>query len=905
MKQRPSRSFFESLQQVKKTASRFSEKKVVTHIHRPQQKKPLKPGLYNAAPAGDTFMQSPVVKKSFKKAQGTWEKFRSWVGHHIQLLTLVTATIGVIMVGGFFIWIATMKIPTLDNFTERKVVSSTKIFDRTGEVLLYDLHENVRRTVVSGDTIDQKIKQAVIAVEDKDFYQHHGIRITSIIRAILANITPLRDGTQGGSTITQQVIKNTLLNSEKRISRKIKEWILALKLEKTMSKDEILALYLNEAPYGGAIYGIEEATRTFFGKSSNEVTLSEAAYLAAIPNAPTYFSPYGRNKDKLDQRKNLVLQKMLEQGYVTRDQFDAAKKEEVVFKPQSDSTGKALHFVDYIRSYLEETYGKDRLLTDGLKVTTTLDWKLQEQAEVIIRENALKNETTYNASNSALIALDPKTGQILSMVGSRDYTDTDIDGQFNVTLAKRQPGSAFKPIVYARAFERGYRPETVVFDLPTQFSSSCDPFSRQTGGGCYAPDNYDGKFLGPISLRSALGQSRNIPAVQLLYLVGISDALQFAKQLGITTLNQSPEHYGLSLVLGGGETTLLELTSVYGVLANDGVRVPPTGILKVEDLQGNILEEYKPTPGAQVVSADAARMVSSVLSDNDARTPLFGASSGLFFPGRQVAAKSGTTNDNKDAWLVGYTPNIAVGVWSGNNDNKPMQKGSSMSIPAWRSVMDTALANLPNTPFGGYSAAPQTVPPVIRGKWWGGESYFTDTISGKLATEFTPPETKKEHVIINPHNILYWINKGNLNASQPGIGLSDGQYRNWEAVFQNWVTTNGLGNVEQPGPKPTEYDDVHKPEFQPVVTITSPNTENSVIFNQENTITATATGPQQIKKYEFYANNTLIGTVEGESASLVWTPAEILSVPGTITIKVIAIDNIYNRGENSIQVLTQ
>ena len=261
---------------------------------------------------------------------------------------------------------------------------------------------------------------------------------------------------------------------------------------------------------------------------------------------------------------------MLDQEYITQGQYDTAKVEEVIFKPKSDNEGKALHFVDYIRSYLEETYGKEMLLTEGLKVTTTLDWKIQEVAEKTIKENALKNETTYNASNSALVALDPKTGQILAMVGSRDYTDLNIDGQYNVTLAKRQPGSSFKPIVYARAFEKGFRPETVLFDVPTQFSPSCGAFSRESTGDCYAPDNYDGKFVGPISLRNALGQSRNIPAVQLLYLVGVGDALQKAKQLGITTLDKNLSRYGLTLVHEGGKTTLLEMTSVYGVFANDG-----------------------------------------------------------------------------------------------------------------------------------------------------------------------------------------------------------------------------------------------------------------------------------------------------------------------------------------------
>ena len=869
---KPSKKFFDSVHEVKR----------YTHIHMPKTAK-------------------PTIQKHIKRTKTAWDRFYGWASHHAQLIVWVVAIIGAMLIGGFFIWVATLKIPTLDNFAERKVASSTQIYDRNG-VILYDVHENIRRTVVPGNTIDEKIKHAIIAIEDKDFYQHHGIKFSSTIRAVLVNITPL-NGTQGGSTITQQVIKNTLLNSDKRISRKVKEWILSLKLERTMKKDDILALYLNEAPYGGSVYGVEQGAKTFFGKSSSDVTLAEAAYLAAVPNAPSFYSPYGKNKKLLDERKNLVLKKMLEQSYITQGEYDAAKAEEVIFKPLSDSNGKALHFVDYIRSYLEENYGKESLTVDGLKVTTTLDWKIQEQAEKAAAEQAAKNEKDWNASNMAIVALDPKTGQILAMVGSRNYSDTDIDGQFNVTTANRQPGSSFKPIEYARAFEKGYRPETVLFDVPTQFTPSCGAFDRSSSAtGCYAPDNYDGKFVGPISLRSALGQSRNIPAVELLYLVGVNDALQSAKQLGITTLDKNADRYGLTLVLGGGEVSLLEMTSVYGVFANDGVRVPPTGILKIEDLSGKVLEEYKPQPGEQVISANAARMLSSVLSDNAARTPLFGANSQLYFGDRPVAAKSGTTNDNKDAWLIGYSPDIAVGVWSGNNDNKPMKKGSSISVPAWRAVMNAALADKPISQFGQYNAPDDKTPPVIRGSWWGGESFFTDKISGKLATEFTPPETKDEHVVINPHNILYWINKSDLLNSRPGVGISDGQYKNWEAAFQSWVQTHGLGNIPQTPERPTESDDVHKPEYNPIVTVLAPTSGMSAKLDQSVTISATAESLRPVQKFEYYVNDQFIGSSDGATANYSFVPSNYMSTPGLMNVRIVAADTVYNRGEKTVPI---
>jgi penicillin-binding protein 1C len=846
----------------------------------------------------------PYLKKG-KQKTNSWKKtFFSWMKHHTHLVITLTLSIGIILVGAFFIWVATLKIPTLDNFSERKVTSSTKIMDRTGEIVLYNLHENIKRTVVSGETIDSEIKNAMIAIEDKDFYNHKGVKISSTIRGALSQLIPGDFfNKSGGSTITQQVIKNTLLNSDKQISRKIKEWILSLKLEQTMTKNDILTLYLNEIPFGGSVYGIEEGARMFFGVSSSDVSLAQAAYLAAIPNAPTYYSPYGKNREKLETRKNLILLKMKEQNMITVEEYESAKNEEVIFSPLSDSSGKALHFVDYIRAYLEEKYGENKLLVDGLKVTTTLDWDLQEVAEKAVLDNALKNETQWNASNSALVALDPKTGQILAMVGSRDYSDTAIDGQFNVVTARRQPGSSFKPIIYARAFEKGFRPETVLFDIPTQFSPACAASSRETGNGCYAPDNYDGVFLGPISLRSALGQSRNIPAVKLLYLVGIGDALQTAKQLGITTLDKNFDRYGLTLVLGGGEVSLLDLTSVYGVFANNGIRNVPTGILKIEDNAGNVLEEYKQKP-EQVISEDAAHMVSSVLADNQARTPLFGANSTVNL-GPSVAVKSGTTNDNKDAWMVGYSPEIAVGVWSGNNDNKPMKKGSAISAPAWRAVMQKGLELYPQSSFSGYSDIDTTSSPIIRGLWWGGESFTIDTVSGKLATEFTPPETKKEYVIKNPHSILYWINKDNPRDVRPGIGISDGQYKNWEASLQQWIATRGI-NIPDAPQKPTGFDDVHTVNSSPLVTIVEP-THQSIFSAQESiTVFANAIGVGPIVKFEIYVNDRLIDTMEGGELEYEFIPQDIGVLSGLMNIKVVAVDDQYNRGNSAVTVpLTQ
>ncbi|MDP3958291.1 MAG: transglycosylase domain-containing protein, partial [bacterium] len=366
----------------------------------------------------------------------------------------------------FALWAGSLKIPDLGTFEERRVENSTKIYDRTGKILLYDVHQNIKRTVIPYSDMGANIKNATVAIEDRDFYEHGGVRFRSVIRAILVNLHlwPGYAG-QGGSTITQQVIKNALLTKEKKISRKVKEWILATKLEQTMSKEDILTLYLNESPYGGPVYGIGEAASYYFGKRPSDLTVAEAAYLAALPQAPTYYSPYGKHRDELERRKNLVLSKMRELGFITAEEHAAAQGETVVFVPQYEGGAKALHFVMWVREYLAETYGEEALLS-GLKVTTTLDYNLQKKAEEIVLAGALENEKKFNAKNAAMVAIDPKTGQVLVMVGSRDYFDKEIEGNFNVALAHRQPGSSFKPVVYATAFMKGYTPETVLFDLP-------------------------------------------------------------------------------------------------------------------------------------------------------------------------------------------------------------------------------------------------------------------------------------------------------------------------------------------------------------------------------------------------------------------------------------------------------
>lgn len=811
---------------------------------------------------------------------------------------------GVFIIGTSFIilWLSSLKIPDFSSFEDRKVVNSTKIYDRTGEILLYDIHQDVKRTNIAFTDMGTNIKNATVAVEDSEFYNHSGIRVLSIIRAtVWAKLTGRR--VTGGSTITQQLVKNTLLNPKKTLSRKIKEWVLAIKIDKTIPKEKILELYLNEVPYGGTIYGIQEASKTYFNKKPVDLTLAEAAYLASIPQSPTTLSPYGKNKDKLEERKNFVLGRMLELNFIEETDYEKAKNEKVAFMPQQKTGIKAPHFVFFIKDYLEKEYGSELVNTKGLKVVTTLDYTLQEKGETIVKEGALKNEKDWNGENASLVAIDPKTGQILTMIGSRDYFDKEIDGNFNVAVAKRQPGSSFKPFVYATAFNKGFTSETVLFDLPTEFQATCSPLGKALPGhnqdDCYMPDNYDGKFRGPLSLRNALGQSINVPAVKLLYLAGLEDSLQTSENMGISTLTDV-NRYGLTLVIGGGEVTLLDMTSAYGVFANNGSRNPYTGILKVEDANGKILEEFSPNE-KEVLPKNTALTISDILSDDVARTPTFGARSLLYIPKKDVAVKTGTTNNNKDAWTIGYSPNVVVGVWAGNNDNTPMKKGGiSMAGPIWNKFINEALKTLPDEKFEKPNEEydKTLIKPVLRGFWQGNENFFIDKISGKLASELTPPETKEEKVLTNVHSILYWIDRNNILGPQPTNPSSNAQFDNWETPVQTWWAQN---SYKYPKitliDKPTAIDDIHTEFNKPVVMIVEPNTIKQYGINEKIFLRVTNAGRFPIQKMEVFVNDSYVGTTTGNQL-FSFTPQELDNLKNENELKIISYDSVYNKAES-------
>ncbi len=612
---------------------------------------------------------------------------------------LALFSLGLFILFSLFVYSA-KDLPRPEKFTERSVIESTKIYDRTGDVLLYELYGEEKREFIKLEQIPKHLIQSVIVTEDTNFYNHRGIDFGGIIRSLQENIK--RGATvAGGSTITQQLARNTFLTSDRTIGRKIKEIILALEIEKRYSKDDIMEWYLNQIPLGPNIYGLETASQYYFNKPSSELSLPESATLAALIKAPSYFS---RNKEGLLNRKNYVIDRLTLENYITLEENQKYKEEEIIFA-ESFSFIRAPHFVLEIQSYLLREYGKNFLEQKGLKIQTSLDWELQQIAEKAILENEQKIKG-FNAHNAGLIALDPQTGEILAMVGSKDWFASSypegcipgknclFDPQVNVTTfgGGRQPGSALKPFFYALAFEKGYTDKTILIDEETNFGTF--------GGKPYIPRNYDGRFRGAVTLRESLAQSLNIPSVKVLtYLVGLEKGIKDLERFGFTTFDQSVYYYGPSIVLGGGEARLLELTSAYGIFANDGLFIKPFNISKIKDNQGNILNQNNATP-QRVIPSQVAKMINDVLSDNSARSIMFGPRSIMYFENYEIAVKTGTSNDFKDAWIVGYSPNLVVGVWAGNNNNEPMVgPGVSIAGPIWRSFMEKALPLRPNQNF--------------------------------------------------------------------------------------------------------------------------------------------------------------------------------------------------------------
>jgi len=787
------------------------------------------------------------------------------VKDYLFICAKIVGGLGILAVGAAFIWVATFDIPDIDSFSDRRVKQSTKIYDRTGETVLYDLNKNVRRTTVPLSDISDNLQAATLAIEDSGFYSHLGIRPSSIVRAAWTNLKA-GEFQQGGSTITQQVVKNALLTPEKTISRKIKEWILAVRLDQRLSKDNILEVYLNEVPYGGRVYGAEAAAGRYFDKSASELTVAESAYLASLPKAPTYYSPYGNNRDKLDQRKNEVLQEMRSNGFISEDELQKAQSADVTFADKDEAGLKAPHFVFHIRKYLEEEYGTEAIERRGLKVITTLDYGLQQKAEEIVKTYGKENAQRYNANNAALVAVDPNSGKVRTMVGSRDYGNETIEGSFNAATAKRQPGSAFKPFAYATAFNKGFPDETVVFDLPTQFSNVCSANQFSSQRNCFSPINYDNNFRGPISLRNALAQSVNVPSVKTLYLAGMEDSLETANKMGMETLEPRPDRYGLSLVLGSGEVTLLDITSAYGVFANDGIKNPHTSIKRIEDSSGKILEEFA-SSSKRVLPQQTARLMSDILSDNAARTPAFGPNSPLEIPNYDVAAKTGTTNNYKDLWTVGYSPNLAVGVWSGNNDNTPVagEVAGFVVAPMWKAFMQKALGKIDNDTFPEpKEESAGNLKPALRGQWRPTQAVTTSTGSVPVRTDTD---------IAGVHNILHWVDRNNPRGPAPVSPQSDPQYDQWEYSVRKWTEDGTFPSVSDTVVKSPSFDnnDERDPDDDiptadtDFLNVTS-NIENE--YDEDDTITVSAENNGELDRLEVFVNGTLVGDDDSQPFSV-------------------------------------
>lgn len=693
------------------------------------------------------------IEKNFKK------RFKD---KRLTFIQLLLVAFGISIIGLFFL---VKDIPNPAKLTKTPAPVSTKILDRNGK-LLYEVYTNYRRSPIAFSVIPDYVKKGTIAIEDKNFYHHHGLDSAGIIRAAFNTLTGKR--LEGGSTLTQQLVKNSLLADPSRtITRKIKEAILALATEFTYTKDQILELYLNSAPYGGTVYGIEAAAQTYFGKSAKDLDLSESALLVGLPQSPTRYSPFGAKPELAVNRQQEVLRRMQEEGYITQAQEDAARNEKLVFAKKNISIN-APHFSLMVRDALVQKYGEDKVNLGGLIVTTTLDLDLQNYFQASLSAE-LKKIAKLKISNGAAIVTHPNTGEIISLVGSKDYYDEEIDGQVNVVTADRQPGSSIKPVNYATALLNGWPTSQIYLDIPTCFNV--------VGQKQYCPKNYDNTFRGPVSMRQALANSLNIPAVKQLALNGLDSFIATASAMGISTWTD-PSRFGLSLTLGGGEVTMYDMAKVFSTFANQGVTVPLTSILKVETYDGKVLEEFQPEKTANLVSVmpqnwnsfwqaqsqtqpeilptdpkttlpqEVTFIISDILADNNARSAAFGTNSQLVIPGHTVSVKTGTTNDLKDNWTIGFTPDYLAVTWVGNNDNSSMSyvaSGVTGASSIWNDIMKKLLKGVKDKPL----IKPEGV-----------TNYQVCNLSGLLAQQENQCESHSEYFVA-----------GNLPAGQNSVPL--------------------------------------------------------------------------------------------------------------------------------------
>lgn len=781
--------------------------------------------------------------------ESNFDRRKFWIRFFGLFTTVVFFTlIAGILFTVFAFVIFAKDLPSPTRLTERDSSLSTKIYDRNDK-LLYDIYGDKNRALVKWNELPKYVKDATIAIEDKDFYKHKGFSIVGIARASVS-ILFFRD-IQGGSTITQQVVKNTLLSPEQTLTRKLKEFFLAVQVERKYTKDEILQIYLNEVPYGGTAWGIEAAAQTYFSKEAKDLTLTEAVVLAGFPQRPSFFSPYGTNPEAYKGRAEDVARRMREDGYITEEQEEQLKSEitaGIQFAPNDEGIS-APHFVFYVRELLSEKYGEKFVEQGGLRVKTSLDLELQDKAQRIVKEEVDKL-SDFRVGNGAAVVMDPTKGEILAMVGSKDYFAKDYDGQVNVSTALRQPGSALKPFTYVTGFKAGYTPSTVIMDVLTEFPGG-------QGQPPYKPVNYDGKYRGPQQVRFALGNSLNVTAVKMTALVGVKNMLRTAYDSGIKSLEPTDENlkrFGLAITLGGGEVKLLELTNGYATLANEGKHIEPIAILEVRDKSGKILEEIKDRDEKQVIGEEESFLISHILSDNNARSAVFGPSSLLNVPGRTVAVKTGTTDDKRDNWAVGYTPSVAVGVWVGNNDNSPMNpaiaSGVTGATPIWNKIMREATAN---KPAEGFTKPDNVVALEI------------DAVGGGLPCREHPK--RSEYFKKGTEPTRDCLVQKTLDGREYFVFLefdpvsSDGRNR-WQEAIDEWVKTQD-SKYQPPSElknEPTKNPDDIK------VHIRKPDNDKEA--NNPVEVEADIETGRKITKAEFYVDGTLRDTKSGSASNV-------------------------------------
>lgn len=871
-------------------------------------------------------------KFSLKKSFGKQIPSKSRVSEDVdpkfeflnKILSVISGGIFALIVGIFVIFIFYAKdLPDPNRLSTKGNESGSKILDRNGKAI-FELYGDKNRVLIKLEDVPQNIINATLATEDNEFYIHSGFSLRGMARAVKNTISG--EGLQGGSTLTQQVVKNSLLSQERTIDRKIKELILSLQIESKYNKQEILQMYFNETPYGGQNYGIYAASKAYFAKEPKDLTLSESAYLAGLPQRPSYYSPYSSNKEAGIQRRNSVLYLMRTNGWVDKDgkrnyiseeEYQSALNEKLNFKP-SAAIFKAPHFVFYVKDKLIELYGEDVVESGGLQVKTTLDLDVQENSEKILAQ-VLEKEKVYGVGNAAMVVFDTKTSQILSFIGSKNYfgnpepagcqTATTgekgctFDPYFNVVTANRQPGSAIKPITYAGLLENGFTPSFTFLDVPTTF----------TGEGvgeekAYTPVNYDGVYRGPVSMRKSLGNSLNIPAVKALGILGMDKFLDLSKKMGISTFVDK-SRFGLSLTLGGGETKLIELTNAYTVFGNKGIYNQPVSIIEITDSKGNVIYKNPDNRGQRAVSEETAFMISDILSDDGARALVFGFNSLLKIPNHQVAVKTGTTNNKRDNYAVGYTPSYTVGVWVGNSNNAPLNQaiasGVSGATPIWSETMKFLLKNKPTS--GANVEKFNSTPQMIK--------IEVDETSGMLPFKDFPKRSEWFVKGTEPLSPSEWYKtleicevdgrianedckKAKKTDTKTYIGITD--YKpEWQNFTDAWLQENFAKDQKYFPPTITSrlnFDGDNPEDMNPYIRIVAP--KENVNVPQNFRISTEISHSEDIKNVKFYLDGSEVGSDSSYPFGFTFKLND--SQLGRRTFKAVVTDKKGNSGSHEV-----